>query len=586
MLKRLASCAVLLALVLLPACGGGTTGVPTPTSASKLASTVVTSASPQSAATAPAGTGNLPTLTWQQVVQLLSPSTVMIRADFPASAVQDAGLGSGTGIVMTSDGYILTNAHVVDGAADITVAAAGSSQQRPARFVGISPCDDLAVIKVDNTQGLKPATFGKSADQQVGEDVAALGYPLGAEIGTDVTITRGIISKLDVTAFPPYESLIQTDAAINPGNSGGPLVNNKGQVVGVNTLAVNRTIATNINFSISIDQAQTIIPDLMKGHNLVWLGMNLVDNTYGKYFGTQDYVGMVVDGVAPGGPAASAGVQPAYLLTQLQGIDITSKADVCKVLRSHQDGDALTAQFLNVNQSQSQTEILQGQITVGQAKTTAPVKIVSTQPMSGGSTSTASAPTPTPAPSSTATGNVKSWNFASDTGDWYTGDSTTETVTISGGTYNVTFKQPGYYDVFTPKSVQPTGDEAIATDVNLKSGYAGVAVRFSKTSDNKWTYYDCWIDTAGEYGCRVDVQDQFTDLVAATQSSAIKSGQVNRLELDVSGTTLDFYINGTKVNSFSDSHVQSGQVGLEAGSSKSGPAGVVSFGNVAAAPGQ
>ncbi|HEX3721394.1 MAG TPA: trypsin-like peptidase domain-containing protein [Nitrolancea sp.] len=516
---------------------------------------------------------------------MLTPSTVMVRADFPATAVSDAEYGSGTGIVMTADGYILTNAHVVDGAADVTVAASGSNRERPARFVGISPCDDLAVIKVDDVSGLKPAVFGHSSQQQVGEDVAAIGYPLGSEIGTDVTITRGIISKLD-QPLDPYESLIQTDASINPGNSGGPLVNRQGQVIGINTLGVDPTVATNINFAISIDQAQTVIPDLQSGHNKLWLGMNLGPNNYADYFGTD--AGLVVEAVSAKSPASSAGVQPAYLLTQLEGLDVNSKADVCKILRSHQDGDGLKVSFLNI--TPDATQLLQGEITIGQAASTDSVKVVDSQPLgsgdetatgtSGGSTATSSSGSAT---STSGSGNVAnaSWDFSSDTGDWYTGDSDTGTVAISGGTYNVTFKQNNVYNVYTPSSVPTAGDQGVAADVTLKAGYAGIALRFSATSDNKWTYYDCYINTGDQYGCGYQLQDQYTAIVQPTASSAIKHGQANTLQMTVVGTTVTFSINGTQVKQFDDSHIQSGTPGLEVGSPTDSP-GAASFDNVTA----
>ena len=497
----------------------------------------------------------------------------MVRADFPATAVSDQAYGSGTGIVMTADGYILTNAHVVDGAAALTVAASGSNRQRPAQFVGVSSCDDLAVIKVDDAQGLKPATFGSSKNEKVGEDVAAIGYPLGSEIGTDVTITRGIISKLD-QPLEPYESLIQTDASINPGNSGGPLVNRFGQVIGINTLGVDPTVATNINFAISIDQAQQVIPDLQNGHNRLWLGMNLGPNNYKDYFGTD--AGMVVEAVASKSPASAAGVQPAFLLTQLEGLNVNSKADVCKILRSHKDGDGLKVQFLNITSTEQQ--LLEGEVTVGQNNSTAQVKVVNSQPIggsSGGSTATASASS-----GSGGTPVDASWDFGSSTGDWYTGDSDSATVAIANGAYNVTFKKPSLYNVYRPSSVPSAGDQAMAADVTVTAGYGGLALRFTASSDNKWTYYDCFINTGDQFGCGVEVNDQYTALVQPASSPAIKKGQVNQLKMSVVGTTITFNINGQQVASFTDSTIQKGTIGLEAGGGSDAP-GNITFDNVA-----
>jgi S1-C subfamily serine protease len=568
-------CVVLISIMVFSACGGGSSkGTSTASSTTAASTSAATVAVATTAATPAPATPTAPVeLSWEEVVQKLTPSTVMVRADFPATAVSDEAYGSGTGIVMSADGYILTNAHVVDGAAALTVAASGSNRERPAQFVGVSSCDDLAVIKVDDVQGLQPAVFGSSKNEKVGEDVAAIGYPLGSEIGTDVTITRGIISKLD-QPLDPYESLIQTDASINPGNSGGPLVNRFGQVVGINTLGVDPTVATNINFAISVDQAQQVIPDLQKGHNRLWLGMNLGPNNYSDYFGTD--AGMVVEAVASKSPASAAGVQPAFLLTQLEGLNITSKADVCKILRSHKDGDGLKVQFLNITNTDQQ--LLEGEVTIGQDNSTAQVKVINSQPI-GGSSGSGSA-TATTSGGSGGTPVDASWDFASDTGDWYTGDSDTATVAMANGAYNVTFKQPSMYNVYRPNSVPVSGDQAMAADVMLNAGYAGLALRFNASSDNKWTYYDCFFNTGDQFGCGIEVNDQYTALVQPASSPAIKHGQVNRLQLSVVGTTITFSINDQQVASFTDSTIQKGLIGLEAGGASDAPGNIV-FDNVA-----
>lgn len=574
MKTRLMGCVVLISMMVFSACGGSSLTSTSTTSTTTAASTnAATVAAATTAATPAPATPTAPVeLSWEEVVKKLTPSTVMVRADYPATAVSDEAYGSGTGIVMTADGYILTNAHVVDGAAALTVAASGSNRERPARFVGVSSCDDLAVIKVDDVEGLQPAVFGMSKNENVGEDVAAIGYPLGSEIGTDVTITRGIISKLD-QPLDPYESLIQTDASINPGNSGGPLVNRFGQVIGINTLGVDPTVATNINFAISIDQAQQVIPDLQKGHNRLWLGMNLGPNNYSDYFGTE--AGLVVEAVASKSPASAAGVLPAFLLTQLEGLNVNSKADVCKILRSHKDGDGLKVQFLNITSTDQQ--LLEGEVTIGQDDSTAQVQVIDSQPI-GGSSSSATATASTDSGGGTPVD--ASWDFASDTGDWYTGDSDTATVTIANGAYNVVFKQPSMYNVYRPGSVPNLGDQAMAADVSVTDGYAGLALRFTASSDNKWTYYDCFINAGDQYACGVEVNDEYSTLVQPTSSPAIKADQANTVQMSVIGTTITFSINDQQVASFDDTTIQNGTIGLEAGGTSDAP-GNSSFDNVA-----
>ena len=169
--------------------------------------------------------------------------------------------GIGTGIVLTSDGYVLTNRHVVEGSQSLKATLADGSEY-PASVVTTSDTQDLALVKVDAT-GLKPATIGNSDEIKVGQTAIAIGSPLGT---FTETVTRGIVSALDrsiqvqdeQTGQPvTLSGLIQTDAAINPGNSGGPLLNAAGQVVGVNTATA--ATAEGIGFAIPIKEAQSLI---------------------------------------------------------------------------------------------------------------------------------------------------------------------------------------------------------------------------------------------------------------------------------------------------------------------------------------
>jgi S1-C subfamily serine protease len=318
-------------------------------------------------------------LSWEDVVERLGTSVVLVRADFPSTVVSYEGQGSGSGIVYTDDGYIITNAHVVSGAAAITVAAAGTTRERSARIVGVSDCDDIAVLKIDDMDGLEPATLGSSRDQRIGAEVAALGYPLGSAIGTDLTVSRGVISKLDEPLLY-FESLIQHDASLSPGNSGGPLVNRNAEVVGINTLGFDASVAQNINFAISMDQAKPVIETLQEGKNRHWLGMNLEPNLYLDYFGTE--AGLVVAAISSGSSASSVGVRPAFLLTHLQGLSVNSKEDVCRILRSHKDGDAMKVEFMHITETEIQ--YLEGEIVLGAGSGGTNVSVVYREDIAGG----------------------------------------------------------------------------------------------------------------------------------------------------------------------------------------------------------
>lgn len=523
-------------VLLLVACGGSAS----PTATQAPAATPTPEATPTQATATP-----LAELSWEEVVDKLTPSTVMIRADFPETAVSWEGAGAGTGIVYSKDGYIITNAHVVDGAAALTVFTPDSNKERSARFVGISTCDDLAVIQVDDMEGLEPATFGESADLKVGQDVAVLGYPLSFDLGRDLSMARGIVSKVNQT-LPPYESLIQTDAAINHGNSGGPMVNRQGEVVGINTLTIDPMFATNINFAISIDQARPVLEDLLQGKNRLWLGMNLGINEYADYFGTDQ--GLVVEAVASGGPASKANVQPAYLLTKLEGLTVNSMADVCKITRSHSEGDALKVEFLNVTDSGYQW--LEGEIILGEATVGTPLRVVASESFAvaaGG-----------------GDGEVQTavWDFTTDTGEWPTGAIEEATIAVMDGAYVFDLKSPESYWVVSPAGVEPGPQQLITADVFLSGGTAGLVSRYTINSANEWSFYLCYITYDGQYGCDVSVDDQFIPLVDPTPSSAITPGAVNELELMAVDNEITFTINGIDVAVLTDNTLGGGQAGL------------------------
>lgn len=182
------------------------------------------------------------------------------------------GQGAGTGVVLTADGQILTNAHVIDGATSITVSVGGTDRELPAKVVAADTGHDLALLQVTESVTLTPATLGSSSDVVVGDDVVAVGNALALQGG--MSVTRGIVSALHRSIEAGSDSgseslsgLIQTDAAISSGNSGGPLVNSAGQVVGINTAVAGSsgsTTASNIGFAIPIDTAKQVLEQLRR----------------------------------------------------------------------------------------------------------------------------------------------------------------------------------------------------------------------------------------------------------------------------------------------------------------------------------
>ncbi len=213
--------------------------------------------------------------TVQQVLAKVQDAVVSIRTD----------LGAGTGMIITADGEVVTNNHVITGAARITVTLFNSTVAHPATLLGHDATNDVAVLKVDNASGLPTVALGDSSKSQVGDDVVAIGNALNLPGGP--TVTEGIISAVGRTLPDPREpqNLLQTDAAINPGNSGGPLVNSSGEVVGMNTLVIqaanSQELAQNLGFAIPINNIKPLIPDLAKGinRNPGYLGAGVGDLT-------------------------------------------------------------------------------------------------------------------------------------------------------------------------------------------------------------------------------------------------------------------------------------------------------------------
>ena len=208
--------------------------------------------------------------------------------------------GVGSGFVISQEGFILTNNHVVEDAEQIKVKLA-NGKEYDAKVVGRDPKTDLALVKIDGVKDLHPLTLGNSEDLKVGSWVVAIGSPFGLE----QTVTQGIVSgKGRVIGSGPYDDFIQTDASINPGNSGGPLINMKGEVIGINT-AINPS-GQGIGFAIPIDMAKTIIPQLEQKGSVTrgWLGVGIQQITPGprKIFWSERQKGSSCCGCIQGRP--------------------------------------------------------------------------------------------------------------------------------------------------------------------------------------------------------------------------------------------------------------------------------------------
>jgi len=251
----------------------------------------------------------------------------------------------GSGFVLDADGYIITNHHVVDEATEIVVRL-NDEKEYKAEIVGGDAKTDIAVIKIADAKGLVPVPLGDSDELKVGEWVVAVGSPFGL----DHTVTAGIVSakgrRINRPDQSPYDDFIQTDAAINPGNSGGPLVNLKGQVVGINTAIYSRSGGNiGIGFAIPINLARQIVPQLKETGYVTrgWLGVLIqpVDDDIAKSLELPDAQGALVAKVFDDSPAAKAGVEVGDVIVDFDGQEIHKSNDLPSIVAATPVGKAV-----------------------------------------------------------------------------------------------------------------------------------------------------------------------------------------------------------------------------------------------------
>jgi len=289
-----------------------------------------------------------------QVVEKVRPAVVNVTTDLVQNSPfgSQSGQGVGTGFIVRSDGIVVTNYHVVEGAQRITVITPPPDSKRyTARVIGGDQLADLAVLQI-NATGLPTVPLGDSSKLQLGQPVVALGYALALKGGP--TVTTGIVSALGRTIQAQdlncrvcgnggrtYDNVIQTDAAINPGNSGGPLVNLAGQVVGINTAGAGQ--AQNIGFAIAINAAATTIAGAAAHPSapVAYLGVASQDVSASLAFQFNLPVssGAYVVDVAPGGPAEKAGISQGDVIVAFDGKTVTGSQQLGELIHARKPGD-------------------------------------------------------------------------------------------------------------------------------------------------------------------------------------------------------------------------------------------------------
>jgi serine protease Do len=254
----------------------------------------------------------------------------------------------GSGVIVSPEGYILTNNHVIDGATDVRVTLSDKREFK-ARIVGADPKTDVAVLKIDG-KNLSPITIGDSSKVQVGDVALAIGDPFG--VGQ--TVTKGIISATGRggLGIEDYEDFLQTDAPINPGNSGGALINDRGELVGLNTAIISHGSggSQGIGFAVPANLARQVMDQVLKnGHvTRAYLGIYPQDVTpaMAKAFGEKDTQGIVVGDVSPNSPAKEAGVQRGDIILQINGKPVTDSNQLRMSVSMMQPGTELKLKTL------------------------------------------------------------------------------------------------------------------------------------------------------------------------------------------------------------------------------------------------
>ena len=285
-----------------------------------------------------------------RVARQASPAVVSVS--------RNGGLGSG--VLIRTDGVLLTNAHVVGDAREVRVELA-DGRRLSGRVLGRDVSGDIAVVKIPGS-GFPRALLGDSDRLQVGQASIAIGNPLGL----DRTVTTGVVSAINRSGLD-MDGLIQTDAAINPGNSGGPLLDSRGRVIGINTAVLRGRGASGLGFAIPINMANHVAQQLIETGRVqrARLGLSYtdIDSELAEQFNLPVRQGIVVQEVLPGSPAAQAGIRVQDLITRADDTAITSGGDLRRVLRAHLPGDELTLTLRRGQRTVTVTAILAEEMT-------------------------------------------------------------------------------------------------------------------------------------------------------------------------------------------------------------------------------
>ena len=302
-----------------------------------------------------------------KVVERVAPSVVSISTNVQSARGRVVGQGAGTGVVVSKDGYIMTNNHVIDGASTVSVTTSSGDIYDNVKVIGADPLNDIAFLKISGVDNLTAAELGDSSTLKIGQNVFAVGNSLGEY---NNTVTSGIVSGLnrpvtassgDGNSTESLTGLVQTDAAINPGNSGGPLVNSVGQVIGINTAVASD--AQGIGFAIPINATKGVLAGVIKNNKVerAYIGVRYVDITpaIAKERKLSVKEGALVLGddsasaVVSGGPADKAGIKSGDIITKIGDQIVGQDGGITSLVGEYQPGDTVQVTYLRDGKEQT-----------------------------------------------------------------------------------------------------------------------------------------------------------------------------------------------------------------------------------------
>lgn len=289
-------------------------------------------------------------LTIPQIAKKVAPATVGINCEFKTQSYfgMQTQEGSGSGFIISEDGYIITNHHVIENASSITVLFNDGTESKDVEVVGSDSRTDLAVLKLKSGGPYYYAELGQSGSLEVGELAVAIGNPLGSDLAGSVTV--GVISALnrEMTVENKTLTLLQTDAAINPGNSGGPLVNCYGEVIGINSMKLADSKIEGLGFAIPMDEAKPIFEDLMKhgyvkGRPVLGISGVSVSQEESEYYGFP--VGVFVQNVSEGSGAAAAGIKRGDIITKVDDTRVKTVEEINRIKNKKKAGQQIKVEL-------------------------------------------------------------------------------------------------------------------------------------------------------------------------------------------------------------------------------------------------